>query len=357
MQRKVLMERIQCIALVVMISVVGLAQPLAVHAGEETGQSGDLHLITSPLPILLTVKPGTTATTDLRIKNASNRTERLRVDMLKFGASGEEGQPALQDPEPGDEQFKWVSFSQTTFNAEPNEWKSIKMTIKVPKTAAFGYYYAITFSRANKEEVAKDQRTALRGATAVLVLLEASSPNTKRKVQMIDFSTKKGLYEYLPASFKARVRNTGNIHTVPVGSVFITKGDKAIGSVSINSEHGNVLPNSYRIYETEWKDGFPHYAEKVENGQTVVNKKGQQEKHLVWNLNDIGKIRFGKYTASVVMVYDDGKRDIPLEASVSFWVIPWRFLLAVALLVTLMLAGAWALVRAARPGRRNKRRR
>ncbi|HEX7259333.1 MAG TPA: hypothetical protein VF272_00170 [Candidatus Saccharimonadia bacterium] len=357
MQHKILVERIICIMLVATISVASLCVPFGAQAGTESTQPGDLHLITSPLPILLTVKPGTTTTTDLRIKNAGSTTERLRVDMLKFGASGEEGQPALKDPEPGDEQFKWASFSQTIFNAEPNEWKTVKMTIKVPTTAAYGYYYAITFSRANKEAKTTDQRAVLRGATAVLVLLEATSPNTKRKVQMVDFVSNKGLYEYLPASFKVRLHNIGNIHTAPVGSVFITKGSKPIGSMSINKEHGSILPNSYRIYQTEWKDGFPHYAEAVENNQTAINKKGQQEKRLVWNLGDIGKIRFGKYTASVVMVYDDGKRDIPVEAAVSFWVIPWRFLLIVGLVVTLMLAGLWAMVRVVRPSRRAKRRR
>ena len=346
-----------CTVLVAMIGAGSLFVPLAARAAEAPLQSGDLHLITSPLPILLTVKPGTTATTDLRIKNGGPNTERLKIEMLKFGASGEEGQPALQDPEPGDEQFKWASFSETVFNADPNQWKTVKMTIKVPKTAAFGYYYAVTFSRANKEAKVKDQRTALRGATAVLVLLEATSPNTKRSIKMVDFVSKKGLYEYLPASFKVRLQNVGNIHAAPVGSVFISKGDKPVGTVSINTEHGNILPNSFRIFETEWKDGFPHYVEEVENNQAVIDKKGQQKKHLVWNLGDIGKVRFGKYTASVLMVYDDGKRDIPLEAAVSFWVIPWRFLLVVSLIATLMIAGLWALIRAARSNGRGRGRR
>jgi hypothetical protein len=357
MQPTILVDRIIRIALITVMCLAGLLPPISAHAAEESGQSGDLHLITSPLPILLSAKPGTTATTDLRIKNGGAKTERLRIDMLKFGASGEEGQPALQDPEPKDEQFKWVSFSETVFNAEPNQWKTVKMTIRVPKSAAFGYYYAVTFSRANKEATVKDQRTALRGATAVLVLLDAVSPNAKRDVKMVEFVSSKGLYEYLPATFKVRLRNDGNIHTAPVGSVFITKGKKTIGTVSINAEHGNMLPKSYRIFTTEWKDGFPHYEEEKENNQTALDKKGQQKRHLTWNLGDVGKIRFGEYTASVVMVYDDGKRDVPLEAAVSFWVIPWRFLLITGLIVTLMLAGLFAMIRVVRPKRRGSRRR
>ncbi len=346
-----------CIALIMTVSLIGAFAARPSLAADGGGSAGDLHLITSPLPILLTVKPGSTATTDLRIKNGGSHTERLKVDLLKFGAQGEEGQPALLDPEPGDEQFKWVSFSQNSFDAGPNEWKTIKMTVKVPKTAAFGYYYAVTFSRASKDPVIKDQKTALRGATAVLVLMEAVSPNAKREMKLADFVSKKGLYEYLPAEFKVRVYNNGNVHLAPAGSIFITKGNKPIGTIPINKDHGNVLPKSYRFFESQWMDGFPHYAEDTANNQTVVDKKGRQKNRLVWNLADIGKIRFGKYSASLVMVYDDGKRDIPLEATVSFWVIPWRFLLVAGLVISLMLAGIWAIFRAIRPKRRKQRRR
>jgi hypothetical protein len=40
------------------------------------------------------------------------------------------------------------------------------------------------------------------------------------------------------------------------------------------------------------------------------------------------------------MVYDNGQRDIPMEATVSFWVIPWRliggFIALLALLAVLI---------------------
>jgi hypothetical protein len=45
---------------------------------------------------------------------------------------------------------------------------------------------------------------------------------------------------------------------------------------------------------------------------------------LQWNWADASKLRWGKYTAKLLFVYDDGKRDVPVEGEVSFWVIPWR---------------------------------
>jgi hypothetical protein len=42
----------------------------------------------------------------------------------------------------------------------------------------------------------------------------------------------------------------------------------------------------------------------------------------------------GKYTAHMLLVYDNGERDIPIEAAVSFWIVPWK-LLGISLIVLL----------------------
>ena len=47
---------------------------------------------------------------------------------------------------------------------------------------------------------------------------------------------------------------------------------------------------------------------------------------LTWNFADASKLRFGKYTAHLFLVYDDGMRDVPIEGTVTFWVVPWRLL-------------------------------
>ena len=231
------------------------------------------------------------------------------------------------------------------------------MTINVPKTAGFGYYYAITFSRAGKETPTGDRKTVLRGATAILVLLDTLNPNARKEANIVSFASQKGLYEYLPATFVTRVHNPGNIHMAPIGNVFIMQGKKNIGQVAFNSDKGNILPGSHRIFKTDWNEGFPRYVDKTENNQTILDKKNEPVRRLEWNLNDISKIRFGKFTANALVVYDNGKRDIPVEASVTFWVIPWRFLLVMTLIFGLVLAGLWTLGRSAIMPRSKKRRR
>jgi len=290
-----------------------------------------LHLTTSPLPISLKTKPGQTIETELRVRNSGTVTERLKVGLMKFTAYGEEGKPELKEREPNDDYFDWVKFSQTEFDAPPNEWQSIKMSIAVPQDAAFGYYYAATFSRAHPDTRPDKSKTAVRGGTATLVLLEADVPNAKREVSLEDFQVGKRTYEFLPARFSVKLKNTGNIHTAPTGTIFISRGGKQVATVTVNSTSGNILPGSSRVFQAEWSEGFPVYRLKEANGAAVL-KDGKPTYNLEWDLGQLKRLRLGKYTATVVMAYDNGQRDVPLEASVSFWVIPWR-LIAVTIAV------------------------
>jgi hypothetical protein len=137
----------------------------------QTPPSGSLRLVTSPLPISLATEPGKSVKTELKIRNGGTQTENLKVGLLKFDAYGDSGSPKLLDRGPGDDFFDWVSFSETRFAIQPNQWKTIAMTINVPKSAAFGYYYAATFSRVDPTTPTSGQpETALVGSTATLVV-------------------------------------------------------------------------------------------------------------------------------------------------------------------------------------------
>ncbi len=296
------------------------------HAQSDTGA---LNLTTSPLPISLTAKPGETITTELRVKNSGTKTEVLKVGLMKFSAVGEEGKPQLDDRQPGDDYFDWVSFSENQFVAQPNEWKSITMTVAVPKTAALGYYYAVTFSRANPE-TAIDKNAQVRGGTATLVLLDVLSPNAKRQAKLTDFHTTRKIYEFLPVTFVIKLANTGNIHLAPSGTIYIKRGKQQIDTIPVNTTKGNILPKSSRVFTVQWDDGYPVYKTKEAGGTTVL-KNGQPVMTLHWDNGKLGKLRFGKYTANLLMTYDDGTRDVPLEASVSFWVVPWRLIIGIIL--------------------------
>ncbi len=296
-----------------------------------------LNLITSPLPINLSAKPGTSVTTDIRVKQGGTETEKLNISLMKFAAFGAAGKPRLEDRGPNDDYFDWVKFSSTTITAPPNVWQTVKMTVNLPKTAQFGYYYAVVFTRAG-DDTRPDKGAAISGGTAVLVLLDALVPNAKRKLDLVSFGVTHRLYEYLPAHFNTAFHNSGNVHQQPKGDIFIKRGGKLISTVPLNGEGGNVLPQSNRIFQNEWLNGFPVFEPKLQDGK-VVQKDGEPVKVLKWDFSKISDLRIGRYTAVLEAVYDDGSRDQPIEATISFWVIPWKILTVLLVLLVLIFAG------------------
>jgi hypothetical protein len=330
-------NRKNILASVVLVLFGSLTMPLAHASAANIG----FNLTTTPSPILLTTTPGTTITTEFRVVNNSIQPEHLKLGLMKFRATGETGRPDLYERGPGDDYFDWVSFTPSTFDAPSGQWVKVKMTINVPPTAGLGYYYAVTFQRANNPGTAADQSASVIGASATLVLLDVKSPNQHPELQLTSVKTDHSIYQYLPATFSVRVHNTGNIHLHPSGNIFIKQGSKAVATLDVNPFQGSVLPNSYRVFTTDWRDGFPIYQDKQVDGKPLLTKKGLPDRSLHWDLSRVTKLRFGRYTAQALVVYSDGVHDVPLEATTSFWVIPWTLILIVLTVVLLVGFGLW----------------
>jgi hypothetical protein len=327
------------------IGLIILAVFLFAEIGKVWAVDDGLSLVVSPLPINLVSEPGATVSAQLKVKNGGLQPETLEVGLMKFSAYGEDGQPRLTDREKGDDYFDWVTFSENDFILNPNEWKTVTAYFNVPKSAAFGYYYAITFQRKNNDIAGGPRSTKVVGATALLVLLEVRVPNAVRNVEVLDFSTPRKVYEFLPTKFNIKLKNKGNVHVAPTGNIFIDRwGQKDVALLTINENKGNVLPDSNRIFESEWKDGFPVYEQKMANKTVVADKNGKPVYQLKWDFSQVPKLRWGKYTANMLLVYDDGTRDIPIEGKLEFWVIPWRLLGGALVIVMLVFMGLYTLI-------------
>jgi hypothetical protein len=310
------------------------------YVSAQTSTDG-INLQISPLPIEMTVKPGNSASRDLRVRNVGTKTEKLQVRLLAVSEDNN-GEVHLSNPKPTDEWAKWVSFDKQTFDAPSNQWQTIKMNINVPKSAAFGYYFAVEYLRAS-DIAPQPGKAVARGAVATFILLNADAKGAKREAQIVSLSVDKKSYEFLPANFTVKIKSTGNVHVAPYGNVFIAKGNKQVGVIDVNSSKGNILPKGSRYFQSSWNDGFPVYQTKNgADGQPLLDKKGQPQKSLKWDFSHANRLRFGHYTAHLVMVYDNGQRDVPMEATVQFWLIPWRVIGVLLLVSIFVLLGLWS---------------
>ena len=318
-------------------AVIAPLFPTAPALAQSPANSGFAAQI-SPLPILLDAKPGTSVGTDLRVNNPSTHAEKLKVVVKTFTQDGPAGTVNLHDPSSADNFISWIHFSKSEFDAPPGLWQTVHMTIDVPATAAFGYYFAVEFTSANPPTGSSSGNTAkIQGAVASFVLLNAQAAGEKKQLSVTSFTADHKSYEFLPVNFNIRLHNSGNIYAGASGNIFIMRGSKQVGVLTVNGNHGLILPNSNRVFTTSWGDGFPVYQPVYgSDGKPVLDKNGKPKLHLTWNFAHANRLRFGHYTAKLALVYNDGQRDIPISGAVSFWVIPWRVVGAIAALLILI---------------------
>lgn len=286
-----------------------------------------INLTFSPITLSLQTVPGIPVTGTIKIRNNGTTTEILDVNFGTFKAGPTGDNPQLLEPSPEDTFMEWIRADQDRIVIEPGEWQSVDVTFAPPPEASLSYYYTVLFPR--HTEVAEPGQTVVQGVPAVFALTTVSTPNARRELALREFKVTKPLLEYLSQSFEITIENLGNVHLQPTGNIFIdSQSEKNIGVLSINPNNLTILPQSKRTYTVEWNDGFP-----------VRRSDGS----LDWDLTKAHLFRFGRYTAHILMVYDNGERDVPVESYVTFWIIPWKLSFLVLLVIILSALGVRSL--------------
>ncbi len=289
-------------------------------------QQNNLSLTVSPISFDLTTKPGGVIQDRLRIRNNTSQALTLRIDIEKLTSTDTEPGLTLAEPGAGDEFIEWIHFDKPTIVAPPNEWVDIPFTVTVPTHAAFGYYFAFVVTPVRSEND-QDGTVALSSSVAVLSALNIQAPGAKAEAQLVEFKPKKFINEWLPADFLVTIRNVGNIHIKPRGNVFIQGGnDKEVALLEVNPSLSNVLPGGQRTFETSWRDGFLVREPVVKDDVVQRDGNGQPITKLKIHWDKLTQIRFGRYTANLLMVFDNGERDMVLESTTTFWVIPYKLI-------------------------------
>jgi len=209
---------------------------------------------------------------------------------------------------------------------------------RVP-AAGFSYSFALLISRQANTKAAAGTRL-IKGSVAVFTLVNVDRPGATSNLSVSSFSTSKHVYDYLPTTFSIKFKNTGNTIAQPYGNIFVQRGKDAkvpLATLDVNENKGYILPGTERTITASWGDGFPVYKSTLANGSTTQK--------LTWNWGQLSKLRIGKYTAHLVAVYSQAGRDVPIEGSVSFWVIPWKILLVLLAVVLLVLFALFVMVR------------
>ncbi|HLD34272.1 MAG TPA: hypothetical protein VJB62_00255, partial [Patescibacteria group bacterium] len=200
------------------------------------------------------------------IKVANNNPEEhtIYVEAVDFRAKQEDGVVEFLSSEKTGTSSEGVSpFLSQWIVLEENEVvipafgsREIPYIIDVPENASpGGHYAAILAGTRPPADSVSGSVIKVSSLLASLVLLNVKGDVEERGV-IREFVSDKVFYDKTDVGFKVRFENLGNVHLQPLGEIKIyAPFNKLKNTITINhnSEFGNVLPESIRKWEFNWK--------------------------------------------------------------------------------------------------------
>lgn len=240
--------------------------------------------------------PGKTVSITAKVRNKSDNTLPISVRIEDFTAQGEEGQIALIDR--GESSItKWSTVKPTKFSLAPGEIQEVTATVRIPKQGIAGGQYG-SFIFSINPEFKEGNSAELAQEVASLFLLKVSGEVDER-LTINNFEVRK-FSEFGPVPFKITFANPGNVHIKTYGLVNVTDmfGQRVTDIVVPGV---NIFPGANRIVPVNLDKRF----------------------------------LFGKYKATALMYYGTQQNN-SLNAEATFYVIPWKILLGLVVILFIL---------------------
>lgn len=299
-------QRFKQIVLGSFVAFLIVAALLGHQANAQSAANAANGLQISPAIAELNADHGNTYKIDIKVTNVTASDLVFDSAVNDFSAKDETGNPSIDvdNTNPTTASIRsWVSVIES-FTLVARETKTINVSVVIPSNAEPGGHYGVIRFSGRTPDI--DSGVGLAASTGTLVLIRVAGA-VDEKLNLITFETSQnghqsGLFEYGPIDFIARFENKGNIHVKPVGQIEIRDmfGNK-VETLPLNADKGNVLPLSIRKF------------------QSTLDR--------TW--------MFGRYTADVSVAY--GTTGQAIVQSLSFWVIPYKQIVFLLLLVTTLI--------------------
>jgi len=272
----------------------------------------------SPVIVDLEVAPGSAAHGEVQLMNSADQERIYYVTTQNFVAKGEDGQQDFLPEEQKSGLATWILPERRTVTLQAGQTFSLNYVVNVPANAEPGGHYAALFF---SDQPGSDTGSAVGVGAKVGVLFLLRVPgDIQESVRVESFRTASDRLTSLPAYFELRLRNLGNVHVRPEGTVVMRNMfGSVVGKVPVNPRQAVVLPNSIRRFDPAWANTF-----EIEQGGFFAALKNEWKNFAI-----------GRYTAEVDAQY--GAQKQALSAKTTFWVFPWHVLLLIALGIILLI--------------------
>lgn len=292
----------------------------------------------------LVVYPGKSVSDQLYVSNLNKDVSAtITLNVVDFKAAGETGTPALQLRENAPQtawSLKPFLTLPKTVELGPGESKYVPFSVRIPENQGAGSYYsAIKYDPRATE--AGDEQVVISGAPSQLLFVTVPGKATqllnlkKFGGYTIKDGEENGSFKSLwvakqPDRLAYVVQNSGNVAESPTGSIMIKNifGKQVKIIDSVNPKENLALIEQTRRFETC-----------IVTETKEIEQDGRKTK--VESCKSPGLFP-GMYKAHMSMYYGiNGSNTQEINATATFWYLPWWFLGVVVLFIALIAFGIY----------------
>ncbi len=290
--------------LAVVLATISVLQTAPVSAAATNSNAQGLEI--SPALVELNGEKGKSYLIKLKVTNITPGDLAYTTSVEDFAAKDETGSPQIlfDSNMPTTASIKTWLGGIKNFTLKTREAKELLINVTIPTNAEPGGHYGVVRFSGSSPEVT-ETGVGLSASTGLLLLVRVDGLITEKASLQEFFVTQNNkqswIFETAPITFVTRIRNEGNIHVKPFGTIELRDVfGNVVTTMDVNKDKQNVLPASIRRFETSY------------------NKD--------WMI--------GPYTATLALGY--GSTGQAITGELTIWLVPYKPLLALlAIIVTL----------------------
>jgi len=267
-------------------------------------QTPSRSIVISPPTIEHSLNPGESGEGVLKVTNNGNTDLTFAANVHDFIVEDKSGTPIILTDDTLSEKYSgasWVAVTPNTFVVPAGTTKEINYFLQVPADAAPGGRYAAAIYEPVDAIQVDGTGAGVNTQLGSLFYITVAGPVTERAE--VSLFAAPGFSEYAPVSIVTEITNYSDLHVKPSGALVIKN---MFGQEIARQDFsgGNIFPESTLQYvNTFFKDsGF----------------------------------KIGRYTAELSAVYGRDN-NLPLDATLSFIIFPWKIALAATLVVAIIV--------------------
>lgn len=271
--------------------------------GTVSAQLTETRIITIvPPTVQKSLNPGEITEGTMKVINDSNETLTFKAAVRDFVVKDNQGTPDILPPNTLSNKYSaaaWIGVDPSTFTIDPHQKQNLNFYLQVPADAKPGGHYAAVVYEPTSPVLIQGTGAGVNTQIGTLFYVDVKG-DIKEDARVVQFKTN-GFSEFGPVNLNTEILNLGDLHIKPQGVITVTDIFGRKVEAKALEEH-NIFPEKTFLY---------------------TSSLGSR-----WMI--------GRYTAKLTATYGKAN-NLPLVATVSFVVFPWKLATVMALLAIIAI--------------------